>query len=285
MYLTLEILKQKKARAKDIQYIALKYPKGAELSEIILDKNAPLDFLHWGKEYLNYNKQEFQLYLQRINIQNSNSCYYSQNVFDSSFISRSDTITNSSRIFSSNNIECSQDVVGSEQVNDSQQIFESSMVVLSKQVNNSININDSKNIVDSSFVFNSKNIFCSSNIFDCCDLRNCKDMTNCYFCASCEGLNNSLFCCRLLEQEGFFIFNTKVNEQRFVLALNQYHKFVDSGLNFVKNWPENFLQEEFVKKEKQIGNFYSSLSTKFYSWVKTLPGFSEQLLNEIISGT
>ena len=168
MFLTLEILEEKKACELGKIWMNKYFPNGGELVDIINHERVPADFLHWGYTYLNPTQDEKQKYWDKLNINcdNPKTIYHSKNIFNSSHITDSRHVENSSYISSSKNILNSVIVFGSGTISNSKQIFNSSMVNNSEKVYISTQINDSENILLSTNITNCQSVMHCNTIID-----------------------------------------------------------------------------------------------------------------------
>jgi hypothetical protein len=55
---------------------------------------------------------------------------------------------------------------------------------------------------------------------------------------------------------------------------------MEALLNFVRDWPEHLLTE-FVPETNKFNCWYTSISEKFWKWVRTLPNFDSMLIYDI----
>lgn len=281
MFITLEDLERYKACEKGKRYIRRFHPAGFEMSELVLDHHVPKTFIHWARNNLPCSEKERQLYEQRMKIQDSENYHCSHNLINTKYIKYSWNIEDSQHVFNSEFIKNSINIVKSEQVETSKNVFFSSFIEDSEKVYLGENISFSYNIIKSSAVAQSKNIYNSRNILKSSELVDCNGATFSYFCANCNNIENCLFCTNLDSQQ-YCIFNKPVGKERFELFVKQYNKIIkDEKINFC-TWPPDQLL--VLQEPKMYGHrvlYYNNLSSKFWKWVHTLPGFDSMALYNI----
>lgn len=280
MFITADLLRKHKACEQGIRYVERFYPEGADMIDIIRDRHINKEFLHWGREHLTNGPEELEAYCSACNIVDSDGYWYSQNVVGSKYVIKSKQVTNSIGIFGSNDIINSHDIADSESVLDSMQVFGSSMVddsekVLKGQnitrcinVCNSIMIVDSKNIIDSCGVFDSSEIIKGLNVYDSHFCQDCKEIKHCMFC---DGLENA----------EYHLFNKPVDKKYYELFEKQYLKYLTEALDFVREWPEDMIVTASVMPTRKFDDWYHPISSRFWKWVRTLPGFDSMLVYNI----
>lgn len=248
--------------------------------ELLHDKHIPLDFLHWGRVNLPGITEEEELeYFNRAKVVNSKPVRESNCITDSQFVVKSERISNSKYIYTSKDCLNCTDVSSSTDITDSSQIFSSSIIFDSNKVFRGQNVNNSKNICFSSMISDSLSVIESVNVFDSSEIRNCENLTHCFFCAECKDLSNSMFCFKTTGE--YMLFNKPIDKQRFELFEKQYKKFIDAELDLVYNWPNNTSTETYPLVKYNYSNYYLTLSKRFWNWLKTLPGYDENIVYSI----
>lgn len=280
MRITVELLQKHGSCEKGIKYIEQNFPNGIEMIDIIQHPNVEVEFLHWGREHLGYSPEELAAYEKACNVINSNNYWYSSNLYNSNFIVKSDDIKNSNRIFYSNDIEASNDIVSCETITSSNQIFISSIVDNCSHIFHSINIGNSKNVLFSQMISRSKNIHGSKNIFTSSEIIKSERVTDSYFCQNCKNIKHCMFC-ENLEDAEYYIFNQPVDKERFEFLVEQYKRFMQYDLNFVSFWPEDLIKAYSPAVIVKFNEWYKTISTKFWKWVRTIPNFDSMLLYNI----
>lgn len=278
--ITAQDLIKHKANQHGVDYIQRFYPEGAEIADLLKDKHISKEFLHWTRLSFPYTEEEKTMYEVRMNIIGSENLFYSDEVFNSSFIVSSNKIENSSYVFSSTDIKNCRNVVSSESVEDGEQIFSCFMVSNSSGVIEGSNIINSKNICCATAVIESSNIIESTNVYNSSEICNSRDITESYFCKNSRNLKNCMFCNGLTDAE-FYIFNQPVDEVRFGIFKQQYLKYMDVALKFVKEWPDDLAVSTKPAISRRFDEWYKPIPDIFWKWVRTLPGYDAMMLYEI----
>ena len=283
MFLTLEELKKYQPCNNGWRYMSRFHPNGFDMTELVMDRHIPREFIHWAKEFLPCSEEEKKLYLIRMNIdQNSSEYYHSHDLIDSHYIKHSHKITKSSNVFYGEDVYESKDVVKCIDVDKSSRVFESQIVSESNLIYFSSNVTKSFNVVKSSVVANSKNIINGFNVFESSEIINGKNLTACHFCSECENLTHCLFCNNLTDKE-YHIFNLPVSKERYLFFIEQYKKWSEGlYVEFCAYWPpENLLVFQTPKIFTHKALYYYKTEKRMWNWAKTLPGYNEQLLYEM----
>lgn len=280
MLITGEVLRKHGACQAGIQTIERLYPNGATVTELLMDKRIPKEMLHWGRKQLTYTEEDLGLYCKICNIVNTEGYWYSQDVSDSKYIIKSKNVIGSHNVFESFDVTTSMDIVNSDQVLDSKQIFYSSMIDQGEKVFKGRNVTESFNICNSTMVARSRSIIDSFNIFYSSELVHCEDASNSYFCKDCKDIKNCMFCDGL-EGAEYHIFNKPVDENHFKLFEKQYLKMMTEPLEFVRDWPSDFLSPTYFLPTRKFDDWYSQIPDRFWKWVRTIPGFDSLFLYNI----
>lgn len=280
MFVTLELLRKHNASEQGIKYIERFYPNGAEVIDIIRDRHISKEFLHWGREHFTTNAEELAAYCIACDIVNSESFWYSQNIHESKYVSKSKNIFNSSSIFESQDIDSSKDIVSSENIENSNQIFFSSMIDTSQKIYKGINITESTNVCNSTMVARSTSVIDSFNVFDSSEIVNCISVSNSHFCRDCKNIKHCMFCEGFGDAE-YCIFNVPIDKDHYEMIEKQYQKYLKELLAFVRDWPEELAINEIVLPTKKFDDWYHPISEKFWKWARTLPFYDSMLLYKI----
>ena len=280
MYITAEILRKYKGCEQGIRYIERFYPEGAEMIDIIQDKNIPKEFLHWGREHLTHTPDELAAYIKACRIVNTDGFWYSQDVRDRKYVVRSKEVSDSIGVFDSCDIIRSSDVVNSENINESKQIFYSSMIDGGEKIIKGLNITESINICNSTMVVRSKNVIDSVNVFESSEIIKCNGVSDSYFCQDCKNIKHCMFC-KGLENAEFHVFNKPVDQNLFVLFVKQYLKYLTEQLDFIRDWPEDLLVSAHVFPTRKFDDWFHPINSRFWKWVHTLPNFDSMLIYNI----
>ena len=280
MFLTIEILKKLNACEQGIKYIERFYPNGAELIDIINDKHISKEFLHWGREHLTVNNEELKAYCKACRIENTEGYWYSQDVRDSKYVVKSKDVENSASVFESMDIKDSTDIVGSENIESAHQIFYSSMVDTAQRIYKGQNISHSTNICDSTMVANSTSVINSCNVFNSSEIIKGISISESHFCQEVKNLKHCMFCYGF-ENAEYCIFNVPIEKSHYELIEKQYLKYLTEELSFIRAWPEDLVITQHIMPTRKFDDWYSSISKKFWKWVRTLPFYDSMLLYNI----
>ena len=281
MLITAEVLRQHNACEQGIKYIERFYPNGAEMIDIIRNKHINKEFLHWGREHLTNNEEDLAAYCVACGIENSEGFWYSQKVSNSKYVIKSNNIKDSTSVFYSTDVSNSTDIADSENVENSHQVFYSSMVDTSNKIVKGQNIVESTNICNSTMVARSVNVIDSNTVFDSSEIIKCNIVTSSYFCQNCANIKNCMFCEGLDDVE-YHIFNKPVDEKMYRLFEKQYKKYLNELLSFVRDWPNEMIADQHVTPTRKFDDWYHPISEKFWKWAKTLPGYNNMILYNII---
>lgn len=277
MLITTELLKQHRACKSGIEYIERHYPSGAEMIELIQDKQLPKEMLHWGREHLTHTPEELAAYCDSCVIVNCESFWYSTNIENSRFIVKSNEVKDSERIFHSNDVVKSFDIVHGETVENSNQVFTSSLVSDSEMVAHCNNVAESKNICFSTMVMNSTNVRASKDIFNSSEIIESTNVSDSYFCSSCKNIKHCMFC-EDIEDAEYYLFNQPIPKERFEFFVKQYKKFMNVLLGFAPEWPKDMITSWAPAFSLRPDYWYKPISDKFWKWVRTLPGFDSMFV-------
>ena len=288
MFLTLEILEEKKACELGKIWMNKYFPNGGELVDIINHERVPADFLHWGYTYLNPTQDEKQKYWDKLNINcdNPKTIYHSKNIFNSSHITDSRHVENSSYISSSKNILNSVIVFGSGTISNSKQIFNSSMVNNSEKVYISTQINDSENILLSTNITNCQSVMHCNTIIDSKFIQGnednkCNNIINSQFIINSNNLKNCLFCSNLNDAE-YFCFNQQIDIIKFREYSTKIQEYLNNwNINYITDWGYYEMPINFPIIN-QTDLLYKNLPQSFIEWICSLPEFDSNIWNQII---
>ena len=278
MRITVDLLKQYNACKQGIDFMQANYPNGAEAIEIMQREDIPLEFLHFGRQYLDVNDEEIQLYKQicRIDdnsrnvwysndVNNSTGLMYTHHVNNSSFVRDSFQINNSNYIYNSSNISNCDNVAHSTNIKDSNKILESH------------DIAESNDVARSNFISWSSAILNSFLLEDCSFIYKSDNLKDCHFCGFMKNSKHCLFCTGL-EDEEYYIFNHKVSPSTYEKyreeLLLQLQAETPSMINIFNM---KYTAEERFELSARFDNIFNGLSDIFYGWVSTLPNYSDEV--------
>ena len=281
MFLTIEELKDKKPCASGYKYFLKNFPNGAEIMDVLNDKNIPTQVVHWGMENLPLSKEEINRANEVLNNVDSSDFYCCSNLKNCSYITNSDFITSSRFVHGSKYVDNSSTVVDSNDVNNSSLVFKSEFVNDSNKVNVSTSIRNSTNINDSSSIIDSRNICESTDILGSGELFRCNNLTDSYFCSNSRDLNNCLFCYDIVGAD-YYIFNKKVDERRYKAYLEEYKNLMkDIFFDYVEEWYEDPIVKVLLKQNIRWDKHYIPITDRFWKWAKTLPNYDTKILYSI----
>lgn len=280
MRITANELRQYGACSKGVEYIERVYPNGAQIIDIIQDKNIEKELLHWGRKNLTHTPEEFEVYCKACNIINTDNHWYSHNLRDCLYVVKSHDVENSQRVFDSNDVNDSSDIVACESVSNSSQVFTASLVDNSQRVAHCANVNESNNVCFSKMLSRCVNIYNSKNVFDSSEIVVSENVTDSYFCQNCKNIKHCMFCDGL-ENAEYYLFNQPVDKERFELFVQQYKRFMQCKLAFASEWPENLIRAYAPAVTRKIYEWYKPIPEKFWKWAKTLPGYDSMMLYNI----
>ena len=273
MFLTVDILKERRACEKGIDFVKNFYPNGVELSEIIQNRDIPKEFLHWGFSHLDATDEEIKLYEKVLNITNTTGYFESEKVSDSQQVRFSSEIENSKDIYRSKKVKNSYSIYSSNNIEDSSNVNTSAFCSNSKVILNSTNITDSNMIIDSNCIIRANSVIKSSFITESTCIINSSNTENCNFLMSCGNMKNSLFCLNLDGKE-YHIFNKPISKIMYENISFQFNKIISLPLKMALIDEENLIPKPIYNFSK----FFEDLPSDFWQWVKTLPNYDPEIL-------
>ena len=279
MFITLDILQKRGACQEGLDFFAKHYPNGVDMLYAINHLHLPPHFLHWGHEWLDYNKEEEAAYFAKVRVTNSEGVRYSTDVENSSGVSASEFITNSNYILSSRNVQNSKEVFDSDYVEESQQIYHGYVVFDSCRVLDSKNITNGKEVVLSNFVVRSEGVYKSDSISHSYGIWQCQELDECTFCFNCHNLKHAMFCQGVSEGE-YMLFNKPIDKERYEVILKQFTKMFQwkNSFTMLTNSTAYGVAPSCHRDyRKHIAEF----SDELWKWVKTLPGYDPMIMYSI----
>ena len=254
------------------------YPNGAEAIEIMQRKDIPLHFLHFGRQYLDVNDEEIQLYKQicRIDdksryiwysndVSNSTGLMNAHHVNNSSFVRDSFQINNSNHIYNSNNISNCDDIAHSTNVKDSNKILESH------------DIAESNDVARSNFISWSSSILNSFLLEDCSFIYKSDNLNDCHFCGFIKNSKHCLFCTELKDKE-YYIFNHEVSPTVYEKYREELLLQLQAETPCMINvFSTKYTAEERFELSTRFDTVFNGLSDAFYGWIGTLPNYSDEI--------
>lgn len=278
MRITVDLLKRYNACKQSIEFMQANYPDGAEAIEIMQRKDIPLHFLHFGRQYLDLNDEEIQLYKQICKIDdNSRHIWYSNDVnnsiglmhahhvSNSSFVRDSFQINNSKHIYNSNNISNCDDIAHSTNIKDSNKILESH------------DIAESNDVARSNFISWSSAILNSFLLEDCSFIYKSDNLKDCHFCGFIKNSKHCLFCTELKDKE-YYIFNHEVNPTVYEKYREELLLQLQAETPCMINvFSTKYTAEERFELSARFDNVFNGLSEAFYGWIGTLPNYSDEV--------
>lgn len=278
MRITVDLLKRYNACKQSIDFMQANYPNGAEAIEIMQRKDIPLHFLHFGRQYLDVNDEEIQLYKQicRIDdksryiwysndVSNSTGLMNAHHVSNSSFVRDSFQINNSNHIYNSNNISNCNDIAHSTNIKDSNKILESH------------DIAESNDVARSNFISWSSAILNSLLLEDCSFIYKSDNLNDCHFCGFIKNSKHCLFCTELEDKE-YYIFNHEVSPTIYEKYREELLLQLQAETPCMINvFSTKYTAEERFELSTRFDTVFNGLSDAFYGWIGTLPNYSDEV--------
>lgn len=287
MFLTKEILERNNACNTGRKWFERRFPNGGELIDVINHPKIDIPTLHWGYTNLTTSAEEKEAYYNKINITNNkrvDTISYSDNIEDSTFVSRSSGVEKSCFVFSCEDVINSSNVSSSKVVQRSDSIFNSEFVYDCEQVYNSNNVNKSHNIVASNYVINSTNVMNAASVINSkfvIDIvpDGTKQIKNSAFIQHCSNLDHCLFCHSISDGE-YLLFNKKISPEEYDMIMVQLNSILlNTELKFTRDgWPREQIPLDTPIINRNIINQFAALPDKFWRWVKTLPGYDPMIM-------
>ena len=274
MFITVDILQKHGAFAEDINDFLSNYPLGADATQVFNDNKLNIDFLHWMCEFLELDTEEQNAYWKMVNVSNSEGVRESLNVLNSSLVSASIDVTNSEKVYGSESVTNSTSICDSDFVECSKYICDSKFVTNSEKVYKGQNIENSEEVVDVKYVINSYGIYEANNVVDCDTIWQGEDLTNCHFCFKCYRLSSALFCYDISDGE-YYLFNKKIDKNRFDMIMKQYNKYFKQEMCLIDNWKDTY---HYPTKIYDFRKHTAKMPDTFWAWVQTLPGYDPSIL-------
>lgn len=288
MLITVEKLMQANACAIGIEWFKHHYPNGAMPKELAADPKTPKEFLHWGYQNLESGAIERDIFWERMNIKCAEpmTIILSENVLDSREVNKSKEVQSSQYVFSSKAITNSTLIQSSREIQNSTLVFSSKKVINSEKVYKSTNIANSKEILCSNEVDKSFGVLYGRNVNNSIGVLGKKDLLSCFVSNSCFIANSaqvdkSLFCYDL-QDRSLCLFNKEITEEQYIHYKEELLKFLKGfSFEFLVNVPsaENF---PAIPMLEETNNYFKRLPIEFLEWVKTLPGYDETILFDIL---
>ena len=289
MFLTVDILKQKKACDKGIAWFNRHFPNGGELIDVIRHQYVTPEILHWGFNCLTTTKEEQDAYWEKLNIDSLArwSIYECYNITGSEYVTRSSFVENSQYIFScksvtdSNNISSSDNVERSRQIFGSEFVYDSARVIFGKNITESLNVVNSDYVVRSSSIMNAA-VITNSHYISSLHTGGAKRIENSAFISECSNLKNCLFCFRKDSGE-YLLFNEPIGPAQFEIIMRQLKNILSGWQsNLIQGeWSENTIPLDTPQIERNVICQYQNLPDVFWRWVTTLPNYDPAILYSI----
>ena len=273
MFLTVDILKERRACEKGINFVKKFYPNGVELSEIIQNRDIPKEFLHWGFSHLDATDEEIKLYEKVLDITNTTGYFESEKVSDSQQVRFSSEIENSKDIYRSKKVKNSYSIYSSNNIEDSSNVNTSAFCSNSKVILNSTNITDSNMIINSNCIIRSNSIIKSEFITESACIIDSSNTESCNFLMDCSNMRDSIFCLGLDGKE-YYLFNKPISKIMYENISFQFSKYITLPLKMISTSNENLVSAQV----NNFSKFFENLSDDFWQWVKTLPNYDPEIL-------
>ena len=280
MFLTVDILKARKACRKGIQFFERAYPNGAELKDVITNPNTPREMLHWGYIYLDATPEEIALYEAACSIKNSTRYYESERIEDSDGILRSTNVVGSQNVERSDRITDSSNIALSTDVDTSKSVFDSKIVLNSQDVYGSINVSGSNTVFNSKYITDSNTVCESSTITNSTVIYNSQWIDQSNFLMKCAQVDHSMFCLGISNQS-YMLFNKPISETIYKNIEEQYNRFLRPYLPLKLVEVKNDIGAHSARQNFNPKVLYASVPPQAWEWVKTLPNYDGMLMYKI----
>lgn len=274
MVVTKEMLEKYGAARSILDYFKETFDdKPTEFLEILGAAAPNFELIFLLREHERFSEEEFQQYELVCQVQNSDKIWCSRQIIDSKCVSYSFDVVGSNYVIRSTSVEdseqvySSQDVTDSEYVDHSQNVISSNIISDSQIVYHSSYVAQGKDISWSSFIFDSEHLSESNYVYRSENLKRCsccgfmKNSEDCIFCSGLDGAR-------------YQIFNTEVDEDTFLRIKEELQdrlELEETKFFVHKNYGYSY--------DKTLNGVFNGLSNDFYEWIKTIPGYTEDLKN------
>lgn len=289
MFLTLDTLERYNACENGKKWFARYFPNGGELMDVITHKYVTPEVLHWGYTHLTTTEEEREIYWQKlkVDVQDRWTIYESDNITNSSYVTRSSRVKDSEYIFGCKDVVESKNISSSKNIERSKQVFSAEFVYDSEQVMHSKNVNQSVNIINSDYVIRSSSVLNSAVVTNSHYVHSLvagrtKQIKDSAFIADCSNLKNCLFCTGIHDSE-YMLFNQPIDPDQFDMIKKQLQSIMAGWkADFTKGeWPEETVPLDFPHLQRNVIKQFANLPEAFWRWVKTLPGYNPSVLYAI----
>ena len=274
MFVTLELLAERGACQTFLDFFAKHFPDGAELMHLIQKAHLPYSSLHWGFEHLDADIDERNAYWEKVQVSNSNGVIRSDHVEGSLFVVDSSQVSSSESVYNSKNVEESERVIESEMVYNSHHIAKSTFVDHSSRVLQSINVTNSQEVYSSNYILCSNSVFESINVASSSVIWKSENITDSHFCFGCHNIKNSMFFENASDGE-YLLFNKPIDKTRFEAIRKQFDRF-GVQLSLTEEWPD--YRDKIPVSHSDYRKHFKRISDEFWRWVRTLPGYSSDIM-------
>ena len=224
-------------------------------------------------------------------------------ITDSHIILSSFCIDSSSRVQDSENVSNSKYIAFSKDIKNSERVYASSNVENSQYISASFNVLGSTEVKDSSKIQDSQNVFNSNEISNCYAVYSCKEVGDSlgifnvstgkeiYFSTELENCSYCLFCSGLKDKK-FYLFNQEIGSKDwFIIKELLLNKWLEEDKNLYKvisfedddkKW-YGFKTSNYSATLSYVAqrDFFQSLSSKFFKYIRSIPYYNEWLLYQI----
>lgn len=245
--------------------------------EDLFAQDVPLDILHFIVKYWRLPRAQYEQYLDKCKIVESEKIYDSQDICDSVSVVDSEHVAASKWVQNSINIEDSENIYSSNDIKSSKDVWNST------NVNNSLIVVASKNIISSSEILYSDNISwsqtinCSNDISESIAIYKSSHILHSFFCGFCENMSNSLFCINQSFQN-YSMFNAPVDPLTFERTLEELTaRLQNENFNFIRVDDSGYYPQQRYINSVRFDTMFKNLSPEFYGWIGTLPNYSEEV--------
>lgn len=288
MFLTYETLERLGACEMGKKWFKRYFPNGGELIDVMNHKYVNYETLHWGFNHLTTSEEEQQIYWNKIKVNTPTiwTIYESDNIDNSTYVSRSSHVTNSEYVFSSKEVVDSNSILSSNYIERSRQVMNSEFCYDSNKVFQGRNVNNSHSVINSDYVVNSNCVINSNSVVDsfCVGdwLGKTSQITASWFVSSCQNLDHCLFCFQK-DNGKYLLFNEPIAPEQFELIKKQLASILRDWepVYTTEEWPSEIIPMEGPHLQRNPLKQYANLPDAFWRWVTTLPNYNPAILYAI----
>lgn len=281
MKVTEQLLDKYGASIEEVNFLRQHYPQGVEISEIMEDKNAAKEMLHFIYQYFQCSQEDISQYCKMFNIVDSSKYHYSEDIRYSNYICNSKRVDHSEHVYSSNNVMHSDHIYNSRAIYDSHDVCDSFDIRQSNNAFNSKEVKYSSNIVESNLVSWSHNILHSLRIDDSTYIYQSSSLNDCHFCGFMTNSRHCLFCVGLDNCE-YYIFNKPIDPNMYDSIKDMLEYYLETEVtSFIEVNPQEFMPKDRYVYSRRFDCLFDGLSADLYGWIGTLPNYSQDVFLQL----